>query len=157
MRTPGTCAGAVAQLTHGLLQGEHAVHAGVRVGEPAAVRVQRQRAARCGVAIPDEPARLAAWHEAEILETVDRQVRERVVDHQVPHVARRDAGLGERHRARDAERARSREVLHLAHERRLDALAGAEHVDRPGREIARALGRHQHQRPAAVGDQAALE
>ena len=55
------------------------------------------------------------------------------------------------------ERARTGETFHLADHRRLDALAGAEDVDRLGREILGALGGGQDQRAAAVGDQAALQ
>ena len=84
-------------------------------------------------------------------------MREGVVDHQVIDVAVRDAGLVERLLAGDAERARRGEVLHLADHRRLDALAGAEHVDRLLREVLGALGRDQDQRAAAVGHQAALQ
>jgi hypothetical protein len=61
----------------------------------------------------------------------------------------RDAGLGEGVGAGDAERARGGEILHLADHRRLDALAGADEVDRfCGK--SRALGRHPDQR-ATVG------
>ena len=63
----------------------------------------------------------------------------------------------ERRRPGDAEGARGGEGLHLADHRRLDALAGAEDVDRLAREILGAVGRGQDQRAAAVGDQAALQ
>ena len=41
-------------------------------------------------------------NEAEILEPIDRQVRERVIDHQVVHVRVADAGLLESLSAGDA-------------------------------------------------------
>ena len=63
----------------------------------------------------------------------------------------------ERRRPRHAERARRGEVFHLADHRRLDALAGAQDVDRLRREILGPLGRRQDQRAAAVGHQAALQ
>src|SRR5208337_150385 len=66
-----------AHLAHALLQCVHAVHAGMHVGEAAAIGVERQFAAGGGVMLGDEGAGLAARHEAEILEAVDRQVRER--------------------------------------------------------------------------------
>src|SRR5271167_2014221 len=85
----------------------------------------------------DEGAGLAARHKAEILEAVDRQMREAcpwqrtggVVDHQMVDIFVRDAGLGEGLGSGDAEGARGGEVFHLADHRRLDALAGAEQVD----------------------------
>jgi hypothetical protein len=68
-----------------------------------------------------------------------------------------DPGLGKGLGAGDAERARGREVLHLAHHRGLDALAGAEQVDRLLREVAGALGRNQDQGAAAIRDETALQ
>src|SRR5271165_265246 len=84
-----------AHLADRLGDGEHAVHPGVRVGKASAVGVERQPAAWFGVAVGDERPRLALADEAEGLQAVDRHVRERVVDHQVPDVADADAGLGE--------------------------------------------------------------
>ena len=69
----------------------------------------------------------------------------------------RDAGFGEGLGAGDAERARGGKILHLADHRRLDALAGAEQIDRLLREVAGALGGNQDQRAAAIGHQAALQ
>jgi hypothetical protein len=68
-----------------------------------------------------------------------------------------DAGLGKGRGAGDAEGARGDEILHLADHRRLDALAGAEQVDRLLREVAGALGGDQDQCAAAIGHQAALQ
>ena len=82
---------------------------------------------------------------------------EGVVDHQMVDVLVGDAGLGKGLGAGDAEGARRGEILHLADHRRLDALAGAEQVDRLLREVAGALGRDQDQRAAAIGHQAALQ
>ena len=84
-------------------------------------------------------------------------MREGVVDHQMVDVVVGDAGLVEGLGAGDAEGARGGEILHLADHRRLDALAGAEQVDRLLREILGALGRGQDQRAAAIGHQAALQ
>ena len=105
----------------------------------------------------NETAGPAARYKAEILEAVDRQMREGVVDHQVVDVIVRDAGLGKGSCAGDAEGARGGELRHLADHRRLDRLAGAEEVDRLLREVAGALGRDQDQGVAAVGHQTALQ
>ena len=129
----------------------------MHVGQTAAIGVKREFAAGGGVAVGDEGAGLAARHEAEILEAVDRQMREGVVDHQVVDVVVCDAGLGKGLGAGDAEGARGGEVFHLAHHRRLDTLASAQEVDRLLREVAGALGRDQDQRAAAIGHQATLQ
>ena len=52
--------GDAAHLAHALLQGVHAVHAGMHVGEAAAIGVERQLAAGRGVALGDEGAGLPA-------------------------------------------------------------------------------------------------
>ena len=96
-------------------------------------------------------------HEAEVAQSIQRQVRERVVDHQVIDVLVGDAGLLECQRSRHLERARGVEGLHLADHRRLDALAGAEDIDRLGLEVLGAIGAGQDQGAAAVGDEAALQ
>ena len=57
-------------------------------------------------------------------------MRESVVDHQMVDVLVGDAGLGKSGGAGDAECARGGEILHLADHRGLDALAGAQQVDR---------------------------
>ena len=67
--------GGASDLAHAFLQGVHAVHAGMHVGETAAVGVERQFAAGGGVMLGDEGAGLAARHKAEIFEAVDRQTR----------------------------------------------------------------------------------
>src|SRR4051794_30613010 len=72
-----------AHLAHALLQRVHAVHAGMHVAQAAAIGVERQLAARSGVAVGDEFAGLFMRHEAEIAEAVERQMRKGVVDHQV--------------------------------------------------------------------------
>ena len=149
--------GGAAHLAHAFLQRVHAVHAGMHVGEAAAVGVERQFAAGGGVARGDKGAALAAPDKAQIFEAVDRQVGEGVVDHQMVDVLVGDAGLGKRLGAGHAERARRREIRHLADHRGLDDLAGAEDVDGPGREILGALGRGQDQRAAAIGHEAALQ
>jgi hypothetical protein len=59
----------------------------------------------------DKGAGLTARHKAQIFETIDRQMREGVVDHQVVDVLVRDAGLGEDRGDGDAERARAQGVL----------------------------------------------
>ncbi len=156
--------GGAAHLAHALLLRVRAVHAGMHVGKAAAIGVQRQFAAGGGIALGDEGSGLAAPHEAQIFEAVDRQMDEGVVDHQVVDVPVGDAGLGEGLGAGDAEGARGGEVRHLADHRGLDTLAGAEEVNGPPvrcqgqalREIAGALGCHQDQRAAAIGYQATL-
>ena len=142
-------------LPDALLQGVHAVHARVHVGEAAAVGVQRQLAADRGVPLTDEPGRLARLAEAQVLQAVERQVGEGVVDHQVVDVGVGDPRLVERLLAGDAERLGGGEVLHLADHRRLDALAGSQDVDRLLREVLGPLGAGQDDGAAAVGDQAA--
>src|SRR5882672_7196184 len=146
-----------AHLPHALLQRIHAVHAGMHVAETAAIGIQRQLAAGPGVAVGDELAGFFMRHEAEIAEAIQRQMRKRVVDHQVIDIPMGDAGLLEGERARDLERTRTVEGLHLADHRRFHALAGAEDIDRLGLEILGAVGRGQDQRAAAVGDEAALQ
>src|SRR6195256_4270530 len=51
LRTLDLRRGDAAHLPHALLQRIHAVHAGVHVAEPAAIGVQRQLAARAGIAL----------------------------------------------------------------------------------------------------------
>src|SRR6516162_8171603 len=151
--------GAAPHPTPALLQRVHAVHAGMHVGEPAAIGVQRQFQVTAGssVALGDEGSGLAARHKAEVFESIDRQMRKGVVDHQMVDVLARDAGLGKSGGAGDAEGARGGEILHLADHRRLDTLAGAEEVDRLLREILGSLGSNQNQRAAAIGHQATLQ
>ncbi len=146
-----------AHLMHALLQGVHAVHAGMHVREAAAIGVERQLAIGGAVIPGDEGSGLAARHKAQIFEAVDRQVGEGVVDHQVVDVVVGDAGFGKGLGAGDAKGARGGEVFHLADHRGLDALAGAEQVDRLSREVLGALGRNQDQRAAAIGDEATLQ
>ena len=179
---PGICAGAIPHLKHALLQGVHAVHAGMHVGETAAIGVERQFAAGSGVALGDKGAGLAARHKAQILQAVDRQMREGVVDHQMVDVLVRDAGLGKGSGAGDAERAgRGVFLVTLARagvqgdRQNPGALASCFRRNDDGglpsasrhsrrcrggrpvlREIAGALGGDQDQRAAVVGHQAAL-
>src|SRR5262249_55428477 len=128
--------GGAAHLAHALLQCVHAVHSGMHVRKTAAIGVEREFAAGGGVALGDEGAGLAARPKAEIFEPVDRQMCERVVDHQMVDILVRDPGLGKGGGAGDAEGARGGEVLHLADHWRLDTLAGADEVDRLLREVA---------------------
>jgi hypothetical protein len=108
-----------------------------------------------GGALGDQTAGFAARQKAQILEAADRQMRKAcpwqrtggVVDHQMIDVVVGGAGLGKGLGASHAERARGREILHLADYRRLDTLAGAEDVDWLLREILRALGRDQNNAP----------
>src|SRR5271165_2963652 len=113
----GIWAGAVPRIWRTLLQrvhAVHAVHAGMHVGEAAAIGVQRHFAAGSGVMPGDEGSSLAARHKAQIFEAVDRQMRKAcpwqrtggVVDHQMVDVVVGDAGLGEGLGAGDAEGAR---------------------------------------------------
>jgi hypothetical protein len=98
--------GGAAHLARALLQGVHAVLAGMHVGEAAAIGVERELAAGGGVALGDEGAGLAARHKAQIFEAADRQMREGVVDHHMVDVVVRDAGLGKGRGSGDAEGAR---------------------------------------------------
>jgi hypothetical protein len=73
IRASGIWAGAVpAHLAHALLQ---CVHAGMHVGEAAAIAVERQLAAGGGVRSAMKAPASAARHKAQIFEAVDRQVR----------------------------------------------------------------------------------
>jgi hypothetical protein len=54
--------GGTAHLAHALLQCVHAVHAGMHVGEAAAIGVERQLAAGGSVAVGDEMAGLPTKH-----------------------------------------------------------------------------------------------
>src|SRR6185437_13129852 len=65
-----------AHLPHAFLQRVHPVHARVHIRQSAAVGVQRQRPARRRVPSSDEAGRLAARQEAQILQPIDRQMRE---------------------------------------------------------------------------------
>src|SRR6516165_8921942 len=65
--------GGAAHLAYTLLQ---CVHAVMHVGKAAAIGVEWQLAAGGSSALGDEDAGLAARHKAEILEAVDRQMRE---------------------------------------------------------------------------------
>ena len=114
-------------------------------------------AARFGVPVGDERPCLALADEAERFQAVDRHVRERVVDHQVPDVTNAGAGLGEGGLAGQPEGLRLGEISHLRDHRRLGRLAGAEDVYGRLGEVARAIGGRDDQRAAAVGDQAAFE
>jgi hypothetical protein len=110
-------------------------------------------------------AGLAARNEAEILETIDRQMRKAcpwqrtggVVDHQmvcalcVMPASAKAVGPATR-KAR--EEVKSSIWLTLGG---LDTLAGAEQVDRLLREIESAFGRNQDQGAAAIGHEAALQ
>ncbi len=69
-----------AQLPHRLDQQEQAVHAGVAIGQAAAVGVDRQAAAGRDAAALDEAPAFALRAEAEIFEEQDRVDRERVVE-----------------------------------------------------------------------------
>src|SRR5436305_2410894 len=107
----------------------------MHVAKATAVCIERQLAAGAGIAIRDELASLFMRHEAEIAESIERQMREGIVDHQVIDVGVGDAGLLERQRPGDLEGARAVKSLHLADHRRLDTLAGAKYVDRLSRKI----------------------
>src|SRR5438874_12880107 len=85
-----------AHLAHTFLQRIHPIHARMHVAKAAAVGVERQLAAGAGIAIRDELAGLFMRHEAEIAESIERQMREGIVDHQVIDVGVGYAGLLER-------------------------------------------------------------
>ncbi len=107
--------------------------------------------------VGDEFGCIALGDEAERLETVDRQMRERVVDHQMPDVGGGDACFRERRPAGQLHRLGLGEVSHLRDHGRFRGLPGAEDVyDRLG-EVGRPVGRSHDQRAAAVGNQAAFE
>ena len=70
----------LAHLAHRLDQQRQPVHARVAVAQPAAVGVDRQRAARRDAAVRDERAALALGAEPQVLEEQDRRDREGVVE-----------------------------------------------------------------------------
>jgi len=107
IRAPGIWAGEIPRIWRTLsCKAYIAVHAGMHVGKTAAIGVGRQFAAGGGIALGDEGSGLAAGYEPQILEAVDRQMREGVVDHQMVDVLVRDPGLGEGLGAGDAKGAR---------------------------------------------------
>jgi hypothetical protein len=93
-----------AQLSHGLDQGEDAVHAGVRAGQAAAIGVDGQPAAGRDRAVLDEASALALGAEAQVFQEQDGVDRERVVELQHVDVRRLQAGHRERLRDRIAGR-----------------------------------------------------
>ena len=127
----------------------------MRIGESAARRVHRQLAAGRGVPLPDEVRAFASLTEPKVLETPDREMRKGVVDHQVIDIGMFDARLLESLCGRDAEGAGAGVALKLAHHAGLHTLAGAEDVDRVGREILGTFRFGDDQGAAAVGDEAA--
>src|SRR3546814_4044117 len=59
---------------------EQPVHAGMAIGQPAAVGVDRQLATRADAPIRHEPSAIALWTEAQILKEEDRVDGEGVVE-----------------------------------------------------------------------------
>jgi hypothetical protein len=80
---PEIWAGAVPRIWRTLSCKAYGVHAVMDVGKTATIGVERRLAAGSDVALCNEDAGFAARHEAEVLEAVDRQVREGVVGHQM--------------------------------------------------------------------------
>src|SRR6266571_2490133 len=67
--------GLTAELPHRLLNCKHAIHPRVGVGQPATIRIQRQLGSRRRSSFGDECSRLPALDKAEVLQTVDWQMR----------------------------------------------------------------------------------
>ena len=135
---------------------EHAVHAGVGEGEPAAVGVHGERAPRAEAALGGEGAALALGAEAEVLQVQERGDGEAVVAHEHVDVGGAEAGHGEGAGARDRPGCRG-QVGHLGDAHVVGAGRRAEDVhgrlaQRPG-----PLGARHDERAGAVGDQAAVE
>src|SRR5713101_5657509 len=128
-------------------------------------RMVRRQAAAVGVdwkiTVVAEPpagyerAAFAAFAEAEILERRENGDRERIVDHCYVDVFVRDASALERKPSRL--RRRNFQKIPLASRRVTDRLARAENIDRLLLQIPRALGRGDHQRAAAIADDATIE
>ena len=146
-----------AQLTDGLDEREHPVHAAVGVGEAPAVGVHREFPAGRGALPRDEGPALARPAEAERLEPHDRHDREGIVELRDVDVGGRHARHLEGALARQPGRVPAREVGHLAHHDVGRRLARAEHVDGLPPAVARPLGAGDHDRAARVGDEAAVE
>src|SRR3546814_4042052 len=70
---------------------EQPVHAGMAIGQPAAVGVDRQLATRADAPIRHAPSALALWTEAQILKEEDRVDGEGVVE--LPNVDRKRTSL----------------------------------------------------------------
>src|SRR6218665_2276083 len=113
--------GLAAQLAHRLQDREHAVHAGVRVEQAAAMGVERQGPAGPRVALGDERAGLAPTDETHVLQPVQRQVGERIVDHQVIDIGMADARL---RKGCPAGQAKALCARHVVHHRDQRAVAG---------------------------------
>ena len=151
-----TRVGLAPELAHGFGDEEHAVHAGMGEGEPAAVRVHGERAARAEAALGGERAALALGAEAEILQVEQRGDGEAVVAHQHVHVGRAEARHGEGTGARDRPRRRG-QIRHLGDSHVVGAGRRAEDVDR---RLAQGPGprRAGHDEgPGAVGHETAVE
>ena len=145
--------GGAAHLPDTFLQRIHAVHAGMHIAEAAAIGVHRQLATGPSVAVGDERTRLAPADEAEILESVDRQMRERVIDHQMINVRVTDPGGFKCLLAGNLKCRRGGEIGHLADHRRFCALAGTADIDRLLRHVLSAIRFGQDQRPATISHQ----
>ena len=129
----------------------------MRIGEAAAVRVDRQRAAGRRASLGEEVHAFAALGDAERFEHDRRSRREGVVQHDVLKVARPHACHAKGLVTRDPCRLAEGEVLHLGEAHVLGALAEAAHVYRPLRRVVRAVGARQHDRTAGVGDETDVE
>ena len=98
--------GGAVHLAHALPRRADTVHAGMHIAQSAAIGVERQLAARRGVAPGDEGAGLTARHKAQIFEAVKSGDAQRVADHKMVDVVVRDASRGKGLGAGDAEGAR---------------------------------------------------
>src|SRR6218665_3601294 len=122
--------GLAEQLAHRLQDREHAVHAGVRVEQAAAMGVERQATAGPRVALGDERAGLAPTDETHVLQPVQRQVGERIVDHQVIDIGMADARLRKGCPAGQAKALCARHVVHHRDQRAVAGLARPAQVHR---------------------------
>ena len=145
-----------AKLPHRLDDEEDAVHARVRVAQPAAAGVQREVAARRRPLPRDEVRALAPAAEAQPLQRHQRRVRERVVHHRQVDVVVRDARGLQRGGARHP-RHRRGQVRHLADDGVVVALRAGEHPHGLLAQVARPLCRRDDDGRAGVGDEAAVE
>ena len=129
---------------------------GMAMREQAAVRIDRQFAAKLNASALDEAPALALGAKAEVFELDDDDRSKAIV--KLGHV---DV-FGSESRHREGARAgllrgRGREAQRLTDVLVRMAFAGTEEIDRLGLEIARALGRGHDYRGAAVAHQRAIE
>ena len=150
------CVGLAPELAHRFGDQEHAVHAGMGEGEPAAVRVHGERASRTETDVGRERPALALGAEAEILQVEKGGDGEAVVAHEHVHLGGTEARHGEGTGARDRPRRRG-EIGHLGDAHVVGAGRRAEDVDRRLGQGPRPCRAGHDEGAGPIGHQAAVE